>query len=151
MRTCFLMGQHDASDAIQQWVCEELDKLVRYEGVTQMIVGHRGSFDRMGIAAIQGGLRQKPELYGYLLVAYHDSSDTVALPEFFESYYYPIALYEVPQRYAIVKANEIALNECDYLLTYCNRDGGNTGKLLRRAKRMEKKGYLKVVNLADDS
>lgn len=54
MRTCFLMGQHDASDAIQQWVCEELDKLVRYEGVTQMIVGHRGSFDRMGIAAIQG-------------------------------------------------------------------------------------------------
>ena len=151
MRTCFLMGQHDASDAIQQWVCEELDKLVRYEGVTQMIVGHRGSFDRMGIAAIQGVLRQKPELYGYLLVAYHDSSDTVALPEFFESNYYPIALYEVPQRYAIVKANEIALNECDYLLTYCNRDGGNTGKLLRRAKRMEKKGDLKVVNLADDT
>ena len=138
MRTCFLMGQHDASDAIQQWVCEELDKLVVR---AQNIV----------MEAIQGVLRQKPELYGYLLVAYHDSSDTVALPEFFESYYYPIALYEVPQRYAIVKANEIALNECDYLLTYCNRDGGNTGKLLRRAKRMEKKGDLKVVNLADDT
>ncbi len=150
MRTCFLMGQHDAPDAIQERLCEELEKLVRLNGVTEMIVGHRGSFDRMATAAIQTVLRKRPELYDRVLVAYHDSSDTVPLPEFFEAHYYPIELYEVPLRYAIVKANQIALEESDFLLTYCNRDGGNAGRLLRRAKRLEKKGYLKVINLALD-
>ena len=150
MRTCFLVGQHDAPDAIRERLFEELDKLVRLYGVTEMIVGHRGNFDRMATSAIQRILRKQPELYGYMLVAYHDSTDTIALPALFESHYYPIALYDVPLRCAIVKANEIALVECDYLLTYCNRDGGNMGKLLRKAKRMEKKGVIKVLNLADD-
>ena len=95
-------------------------------------------------------LRRKPELYGRVLVAYHDSSDTVPLPEFFEDHYYPIELYDVPLRYAIVKANQIALEQCDFFLTYCDREGGNAGKLLRQARRMEKKGYIKVMNLAKD-
>lgn len=150
MRTCFLMGQHDAPDTIQEKLCEKLEKLVRLNGVTEMIVGHRGSFDRMATAAIQGVLRKKPELYGRVLVAYHDSSDTVPLPEFFEAHYYPIELYEVPLRYAIAKANQIALEQCDFLLTYCNREGGNAGKILRKARRMEKMGYIEIINLALD-
>ena len=151
MRTCFLMGQHDAPESIRESLIVELEKLVHLNSVTEIIVGHRGNFDRMAVSAIQEILRKKPELYGYLLVAYHDSSDSVVLPAFFESHYYPIGLYNVPHRYAIVKANEIALDECDFFLTYCNRNGGNTGKLLRRAKRMEKKGYLQVINLADNA
>lgn len=151
MKTCFLMGQHDAPDTIQGQLCAELEQLVQFEGVTEMIVGHRGNFDRMAVSAVQGVLRKKPELYGYLLVAYHDASDTVMLPEFFEGHYYPLPLYEVPLRYAIVKANEIVLDESDYLITYSGREGGNTGKLLRRAKRLEKKGYIKVINLANDA
>lgn len=151
MITCFLMGQHDAPDAIQERLCAELEKLVQLHGVTEMIVGHRGNFDRMATAAIQSVLRKKPELYGRVLVAYHDSSDTVPLPEFFEAHYYPIELYEVPLRYAIVKANQIALDQCDFFLTFCDREGGNAGKLLRQARRMEKKGYIKVVNLAQNN
>jgi len=148
MRTCFLVGQHDAPSNICEKLCTELEKLVRANVVTEMVVGHRGNFDWMAIAAVQRILRRQPELYGYLLVAYHDSLDKVALPEFFEAHYYPIQMNEVPLRYAIVRANEIALEESDYLITYCNREGGNMGKLLRRAKRMEKKGYLKIINLA---
>ena len=151
MRMCFLAGQHDAPDAIGARLCMELDKLVRLNGVTEMIVGHRGNYDRMATSAVQGILRREPELYGRVLIAYHDSSDSVALPEFFECHYYPIGLYEVPLRFAIRKANEIVLDECDYFLTYCARDGGNIGRLLRRAKRLEKKGYLKVINLADEA
>jgi len=148
MRTCFLMGQHDAPDAIQERLCAELEKLVQLHRVTEMIVGHRGNFDRMATAAIQAVLRKKPELYGRVLIAYHDSLDTVHLPEFFEAHYFPIELYAVPLRHAIVKANQIALEQCDFFLTYCDREGGNTGMLLRRARRMEKKGDIKVVNLA---
>ena len=151
MRTCFLAGQHDAPDDIQGQLCAELERLVRFEGVTEMVVGHRGNFDRMAVSAVQSILRKSPELYGYLLVAYHDSPDTVMLPEFFEGHYYPLPLYEVPPRYAIVKANEVALEESDYLITYCSREGGNMGKLLGKAKRMEKKGHLKIINLADDT
>lgn len=44
MRTCFLMGQHDAPDTIQERLSAELEKLVRLNGVTEMIVGHRGEF-----------------------------------------------------------------------------------------------------------
>lgn len=150
MRTCFLMGQHDAPEAIYERLCQELKKLVRQDGVTEMIVGHRGNFDRLATAAIQTVLREKPELYGRVLVAYHDSSDVVPLPEFFEAHYYPIELYAVPLRHAIVKANQIALEQCDFFLTYCDREGGNAGKLLRRARRMEKKGYIKIVNLAQN-
>ena len=151
MRICFLAGHHDTPDAIGERLCTELDKLVRLNGVTEMIVGHRGNYDRMATSAVQGILRRKPELYGRVLIAYHDSSDTVALPEFFESHYYPLGLYEVPLRYAIRKANEIVLDECDYFLTYCVRDGGNIGRLLRRARRLENKGYLKVINLAEEA
>ena len=150
MRTCFLMGQHDAPDTVRGRLCAELERLVRFEGVTEMIVGHRGNFDRMAIGAVQGILRKKPELYGYLLVAYHDSLDSVGIPEFFEGHYYPIGLYEVPNRFAIVKANEIVLGERDYLLTYCDREGGNMGRLLSKAKQMEKKGHLRIINLACD-
>ena len=150
MRTCFLMGQHDAPDSIRERLYEELEKLVRLGGVTVMIVVHSGYFDRMATAAVQRILRKRPELYGRVLIAYYDSTDTVPLPEFFEAHYYPIELYEVPERYAIVKANQIALEQSDFLITYCDREGGNTGKILRQAKRMEKKGYLKIIDLAQD-
>lgn len=148
MRTCFLFGQSDTPDTIREALCAELEKLVQLEGVTEMIVGHRGSFDKLATAAVQAILRRKPELYGRVLIAYNDSAETVPLPEFFEMHYYPIELYDVPRRYAIVKANQIALEQSDFLVTYCDRAGGNAGKLLQRAKRMEQKGYLKVINLA---
>ena len=150
MRTCFLFGQHDAPEHIRERLCKKLEELVCLGSVTEIIVGHRGSFDRMATAAIQRVLRKKPELYAWILVAYHDSPDSLALPAFFEGFYYPLELYDVPLRYAIVKANQIVLDGSDYLLTYCDREGGNTGKLLRRAKRMEKKGCLKVINLVQE-
>ena len=122
MKTCFLFGQHDAPEYIRERLCEELEKLVCLGDVTEMIVGHRGSFDAMATAAIQRVLRKKPEIYGRILVAYHESPDLLTLPELFEGFYYPFQLYNVPKRYAIVKANQITLDGSDYLLTYCHRD-----------------------------
>ena len=150
MSMCFLAGQHDAPEAIRERLCTELERLVQLHGVTEMIVGHRGNFDRMATAAVQAVLRKRPELYGRALVAYRNSPDNVPLPAFFEAHYYPIELNNVPLRCAIVRANQIALVQCDFFLTYCNREGGNAGKLLQQAKRMAKKGDIQVINLAQD-
>lgn len=150
MKTCFLFGQHDAPIRIQERLCSELDSLIRFNGVTDLLVGHRGSFDQMAISSVQTLLRRMPQIYARLLIAYRNTPNTLELPDFFSDFYYPIELNQVPPRHAIVKANEIALLESDYIITFCNREGGNTGRLLRKAKRLEGNGHLNIINLASD-
>lgn len=149
MKTCFFIGHHDAPLSLQERLNETVEELARKHDVSQFVVGHRGNFDRMATAAVQAVKRKKPELYAYRLLSYFPDKMTPPVPELFDDNYYPLELVEVPRRYAVVKANQFMLNQCDYLVAYVNREGGNAGALLKRAKRMEKKGLLKVINLAE--
>ena len=102
----------------------------------------------MAVSAAQRAARRRPELELYLLIAYRESTETVPLPEFFGRCYYPVELVGVPKRWAIVKANRLVLEESDFLITYANREGGNTGAVMKQARRLERKGVLTIINLA---
>lgn len=149
MNTCFFIGHHDAPLNLQERLNKTVEELARQYDVREFVVGYRGNFDQMATSAVQTVKRKRPELYAYRLLSYFPDQQMPPVPEFFDDNYYPLELVEVPRRYAIVKANQFMLEQCDYLVAYVNREGGNAGAILRRAKRMEKKGLLKVINLAE--
>lgn len=140
MKTCFFIGHHDAPSTLQQRLNQVVENLVRYEDVTTFLVDHRGNFDEMATKAVQEAIKFRPELYAYSLIAYHPFEQNVTIPDFFESTYYPEGLEDVPKRFAITKANQIALMESDIMVAYVKREGSAIAKLLGTAKRLEKKG-----------
>ena len=148
MRTCFFIGHRDAPESIQARLTEIVENLVRYHGVTQCIVGYRGEFDRMATIAVQETKQNHPDLCAYRLLPYHPTECQRPVPEHFDDTYYPMGLETVPRRYAIKKANHAVLEESDYLICYVCREGGNAAELLRHAQRMEKKGWITIINLA---
>lgn len=128
---------------------ETADYLWRKCGVTDFVVGHHGAFDEMAVRPVNKAKLCNPELYARILLETYTPHRTVYLPDYFHSYYFPNEIENVPPRYAIEKANRMMLRECDYLVCYVNRNGGNTAKILRSAKRQEAQG-LHIINLATD-
>lgn len=150
MKTCFFIGHHDAPCTLQPRLDRVVEELVQFEGVTSFLVGHRGSFDEMATGAVQRAILRRPEIEAYRLIAYHPSEQPALIPDLFTGTYYPDGMENVPRRFAIPKANRIALNESDILVAYVKRDGSAIGKLFATAKRLEKKGCLKIIDLTQD-
>ena len=149
MYTCFFIGHRDAPSTLQQKLDETVDYLWRWCGVTEFIVGHHGNFDNMAVCAVEKAKACNSELDAYLLLETYTPHRRVYLPGCFDNYYLPDEIELVHPRYAIEKANRMVLRECDYLIAYVSRDGGNAAKILRSAKRREKDG-LRIINLATD-
>lgn len=149
MKSCFFIGHHDAPNSVQGRLNQEVERLVTMCDVTQFVVGYHGNFDHMATIAVQKVKARQSELYAYRLIPYHPAEVSVPIPELFDDTYYPFGLETVPRRYAIPRANRLALKKSDYLIAYVNWDGGNSAALLRRARTLEKKGDLKVINLAE--
>lgn len=120
--------------------------------VTQFVVGRYGEFDRMATAAVQRVIREYPEkeLLAYILEPYFPGDRVLTVPHYFDEIWYPEGMEEVPKRFCIEKANQKALDASDYLVSYINRSGGSSAKLLRRAMRQSKTGRLTVINLAEE-
>ena len=150
MYTCFFIGHRDAPQSIYPELLDILECLVTQHQVTHFIVGHYGDFDRMTISAIQKIICSHPEteLIAEILEPYFlDRRDTL-LPYHFTGFCYPEGLETVPKRFCIEKANQLALDQADYLVAYVSREGGNSAKLLRRAKKRALEGRLHIIRLA---
>lgn len=149
MYSCFLSGHRDAPSSVQPALDKLVEELICLHGVTFFYVGCYGNFDTMAVSAVQKALSRRPEVLAFLVIPYHPSERQYALPDFFEDTFYPEGMESVPRRYAIPRANRIVLDESDVFVTYALREGGNTAKLLRHARTLEKRGWIKVFNLAE--
>lgn len=149
MKTCFFIGHRDAPPILQERLEAAVEYLVRSCGVREFVVGYHGAFDRMATASVQRIKMNCPEICAYRLLPYFPGEHSVMVPEQFDGTYYPEGMEMVPRRFAIEKANQKMLAASDYLLAYVCRDGGNAAKLLRRAKSLEKRGGLRIINLAE--
>lgn len=69
----------------------------------------------------------------------------------FQGAYYPEGMEKVPRQYAIVRANKIMVDSTDWLIAYVRHGASNSRKLLEYAQRREKKGPIRIVNLAEES
>ena len=105
----------------------------------------------MAVSAVQQMIQKYPEkeLLAEMLDPYALSRNYGPLPHYFDNFYYPEGLETVPRRYCIEKANQLALDQADYLVAFITRDSGNAAKLLRRARRITKYGRLTVLNLGE--
>ena len=145
MKRCFFIGHRDARDDI----FAELTRVVRLHAeiynVNEFIVGRYGSFDRMAANAVREIKKSYPEIRLTLLCPYHPATRQSKLPEGFDSAWYPFDK-AVPQRLAIILANEKAIEMCDYLIAYVNRPG-KSRDFLELAIRKEKKGLIGVTDI----
>ena len=150
MYSCFFIGHRDAPSTLQQKLDETVDYLWRRCGVTEFIVGHHGNFDSMAASAVEKAKAYNPELDAYLLLETYMPHRRVYLPGGFDHYFLPDGIETVHPRYAMEKANRMMLRQCDYLVAYVIRDGGNSAKIMRSARCQEKEG-LRIINLATDA
>ena len=150
MKTCFFIGHRNAPIALQEELNRSVEKMVLEYGITDFVVGSHGNFDHMAIAAIQKMKLLHPERKAYLLIANHPFDRVPFLPEHFDSTFYPYSLETSPKRFAIKKANQLMLMQSDCLIAYVNRSGGNSAEILKKARRLELEGQLRVFNLGND-
>ncbi len=148
--SCFFIGHHDAPDTIQEQLNEVVEFLIKHCGVTEFIVGYHGSFDRMAKIAVQKAKARRPEIWAKILQPYHPAECKLPIPDFFDGTYYPKNMEDVPRRFAIKRANQIAVDGSDFLIAYVRSSDGNASAILRRAQEMEKLNDIRIVNLAVD-
>ena len=146
MNTCFFIGHRDAPETLSPLLAEAVERHIAEYGVDDFVVGHYGRFDYMAAGAVRKAKERHPDVMLTLLLPYypfdHDTGD-------YDRTYYPEGMETVPKPFAIVRANEYMIKTCEYLICYDAGLIGNTGKLVKKALRRQKKGEMHVENLAE--
>lgn len=150
MTTCFFIGHRDAPLSLQESLDKVVLHLIEQCNVTSFIVGYHGNFDRMATSAVSRAKHLYPEINALRLLAFHPSEQSIQIPASFDGTYYPIELSGTPRRFAIKKANQIVMKNCDYLVAYVCHDGGNSAELIRQASRLSQSGKLTAINLYEN-
>ena len=86
-----------------------------------------------------------------LVLPYHPAERPIEAPAGYDGTYYPDGLEKVPRQYAIVRSNKILVDTSDWLVAYVRHGASNSRNLLEYAQRQEKKGTIRIINVADDS
>lgn len=145
MKRCFFIGHRDAGDEMYSALLNAVQTHVNMYGVREFIVGRYGNFDKMAAKAVKQIKVSNPEITLTLLCPYHPGACAVRLPTGYDSSLYPFDKL-VPNRLAIVLANEKMINTCDYLITFVNHPG-KSRDFLELAIKREKSGLLQITNL----
>ena len=148
MKSCFFIGHREVSENIASLLSESIERHITELGVTEFIVGGYGAFDRIVARQLAVAKELHPEINIMLLTPYHPSERKIRLPEGFELTYYPPGMENVPRRLAIVRANRYMIEHSDYLIAYVWQAASNARDLFEYAKKLEKKGRIKIENLA---
>lgn len=118
---CFLIGHRDTSSDILPSLTAEIEHHIREQGITEFVVGQYGRFDRLAAHALYRCKTEYPGLTLTLLCAYHPAERAVILPRGFDGFWYPAGLEQVPRRFAIQRANRLAVEQSEYLIAGCAR------------------------------
>ena len=118
-------------------------------GVTEIIVGYYGGFDRLAVSAVKEAKRFYPEVKLTLLLPYHPEERPIPTPDGFDSTFYPPGMESVPRKVAIVRANRYVVDHVDYLIAYAWHPASNARKLVEYAKKCEIRDLISIYNLRD--
>ncbi len=132
-KVCFMFGHGTTPSSAFPEIEAAVKRHYLDYGIRTFIVGSRGSFDRMAATAIKSLKKQYSDITLTLLLAYHPAERPVALSPGFDGTYYP--LEKAPKRYAIVKANQFMVQNCDTIICYV-KDPGNARNLLEFAQKL---------------
>ena len=148
MSICFFIGHRDTPLSILPKLREAVERHITEYGVEEFVVGKYGSFDSLAAQAVREAKQRHPKIRLTMLLPYYDPHKTIELPSGFDGSLYPDGLEHAPRRAAIVRANQYMVRHSDYLIAYDAGRIGNTRKLVEYARHRERKGLIRVENLA---
>ena len=144
-KSCFFIGHRYADERIYEKLLAAVDTHISAYGVTDFLVGHYGDFDRMAARAVAEARRAHPGISLTMLLPYYPEDRVISVPPIFDGTFYPPGMEFCPKRYAIVRANQYAIEHSDYLIAYVT-GVGKSRDFLDYAKQ---KG-VSVLNLGAD-
>ncbi len=127
----------------------EIEQLITKENVRYFYVGRYGGFDGVAASAVKKAKRRYPNITLMLVLPYHPAERPIKKPPYYDGTYYPEGLEKTPRPFAIVKANQLMVDSCDWLVCYVRHGASNSRNLLEYAQRREKKGLIKIKNIAE--
>ena len=146
-KSCFFIGHRDVDERLLPRLELVIDRLIREEGVRYFYVGGYGGFDRLAAAAVRRIKQKYPDITLMLVLPYHPAERPTEAPDGFDGTYHPDGLESTPKRYAIVRANKIMVDACDWLICYVRHGTGNSRKLLEYAQRRIERGLIQIENI----
>ena len=149
-KSCFFIGHRDADERLLPRLELVIDRLIREEGVRYFYVGGYGGFDRVAAAAVRRMKQKYPDITLMLVLPYHPAERPTEAPDGFDGTYHPDGLESTPKRYAIVYANRIMVDDCDWLVCYVRHGAGNSRKLLEYAQRSAERGLIQIENIGEN-
>lgn len=117
-KSCFFIGHRYADERIYEKLLAAVDTHISAYGVTDFLVGHYGDFDRMAARAVAEARRAHPGISLTMLLLYYPEDRVISVPPIFDGTFYPSGMEFCPKRYAIVRANQYAIEHSDYLIAY---------------------------------
>ena len=120
-RSCFFIGHRHAEERIYEKLLTAIDTHISAYGVTDFLVGHYGDFDRMAARAVAEARRTHPGISLTMLLPYYPEDRAISVPPIFDGTFYPPGMEFCPKRYAIVRANQYAIEHSDYLIAYASQ------------------------------
>lgn len=149
MKSCFFIGHREANEDLLPRLELEIDRLIAEESVRNFYVGGYGGFDQIAAAAVKRAKQKHPDITLMLVLPYHPAERPVEKPPGYDGTYYPEGLERTPRPFAIVKANQLMVDTCDWLVCYVRHGASNSRNLLKYAQRQEKKGLIQIRNIAE--
>ena len=148
MKTCFFIGHRETPDAVLSSLMAEVERHIVEYGVTDFVVGRYGNFDMMAARAVLAAKKRHPAVALTILLPYHPAERPISIPEGCEGSVYPPDLEKVPRRLAILRANHWMLCQSDFLIAWVSHPSNGAREVLREALDRQKRGMIKVTNLA---
>ena len=145
-KTCFFIGHRDAPEDLFPRLRDAVARHITEFGVTDFVVGHYGSFDRMSARAVREEKKLYPEVTLTLLLPYYPYEYDAAE---YDGSFYPPGMETVPKPFAISRANQYMIRHCDFLICYNCGQIGKTREFVELAMRRQSEGKLLITNLAD--
>ena len=149
-KSCFFIGHRDADERLLPRLELVIDRLIKDENVRFFYVGGYGGFARLAAAAVWRMKQKYPDITLMLVLPYHPAARPTEAPDGFDGTYHPDGLESTPKRYAIVRANKIMVDACDWLVCYVRNGAGNSRKLLEYAQRRAERGLLQIENIGEN-
>ncbi len=148
-KSCFFIGHREADESLIQRLEIEIERLIAEEQVRYFYVGGYGGFDQIAATAVKRAKERYSNVTLNLVLPYHPAERPVEKPPGYDGTYYPEGLEKTPRPFAIVKANQLMVDTCDWLVCYVHHGASNSRNLLEYAQRRKKKGLIQIKNIAE--
>ena len=149
-KSCFFTGHREADERLLPRLELEIEQLITEENVRYFYVGRYGGFDQIAATAVKRAKKKYPEITLMLVLPYHPAERPIEKPPGYDGTYYPEGLEKTPRPFAIVKANQLMVGTCNWLICYVHHGASNSRNLLEYAQRRKKKGLIQITNIAEE-